>query len=110
MAGRHSPRDRGEDADPKTHRGVVDPPPPDSTLPPLTSPRHAPVGTSRFSMNSLNRFRSPLTCRSSTPSASPTFSAASRGSYEISRKIFDLPSPAGSKRTTPAFGAPVVLR
>ena len=45
-----------------------------------TSPRHAPVAGRAASMNSLNRSMSPLTRRSTKPSASPTFSIGPSGS------------------------------
>ena len=42
------------------------------TSPCSTSPRQAPLSTPRDSISSLNRFRSPLTRRSSAPTALPS--------------------------------------
>ncbi len=53
--------------------------------PSCTSPRQAPVSSSRFSISCLNRSRSPRTCLLTTPRRSPaTFSAVDSPSTSIS--------------------------
>ncbi len=79
------------------------------TTKPSTDPRHAPVGAPRDSMNSLKRFRSPSTVWSRTPRKSPRFSIGVSGSTSISSVMRVTPSETRSKRTTPAFRAPLVL-
>ena len=69
---------------PPVSRGRRAPAGPYFVSPSRTSPRQAPVSSSRFSINCLNRSRSPCTCFLTTPRRSPaTFSTVDSPSTSI---------------------------
>src|SRR6185312_10782747 len=74
----------------------------DGHAPTGTSPRQPPDSVPRVSMNSLNRSRSELTCRSSKFSAAPTFSTRPSGCQSICAVTRVVVSPSRWNVITPA--------